>query len=101
MKQRRWTSTQANAEDAARQLANRRKTLMADYGKYRESTDFYRQHALPLAREQRRMAAMSYKAGSVGYLDFIQAVDDALSTEMSYVETLTKLLESKYNLIYY
>lgn len=92
---------QANAEDAARQLANRRKTLMADYGKYRESTDYYRQHALPLAREQRRMAAMSYKAGSVGYLDFIQAVDDALSTEMSYVETLTKLLESKYNLIYY
>lgn len=92
---------QANAEDAARQLANRRKTLMADYDKYRESTDYYRQHALPLAREQRRMAAMSYKAGSVGYLDFIQAVDDALSTEMSYVETLTKLLESKYNLIYY
>ena len=62
---------------------------------------YYQSHALPLAREQQRMAAVSYREGSIGYLDFIQSMNDALTTEMNYVDTYTRMLESKYNLIYY
>jgi cobalt-zinc-cadmium resistance protein CzcA len=71
------------------------------YDKYAQSVSYYQSHALPLAREQQRMALLSYKTGSIGYLDFIQAVNDALTTEKNYVEACTRLLESKYNLLYY
>ena len=47
------------------------------------------------------MAALSYREGSIGYLDFIQSMNDALATEMNFVDTYTRMLESKYNLIYY
>ena len=91
----------ADAEATTRNLANKKATLQAEYDKCRESVAYYQSHALPLAREQQRMAAVSYREGSIGYLDFIQSMNDALTTEMNYVDTYTRMLESKYNLIYY
>ena len=91
----------AEAEATTRNLANKKATLQAEYDKCRESVAYYQSHALPLAREQQRMAAVSYREGSIGYLDFIQSMNDALTTEMNYVDTYTRMLESKYNLIYY
>lgn len=93
--------SEADAEETRRQLGNRLATLRMTYDKYAQSVDYYRSHALPLAREQQRIASLSYRAGSIGYLDFIQAVNDALTTEMSYVEAYTRMLESKYQLLYY
>lgn len=92
---------QAENEDLERQHKARHLTLMADLNKYRQSIDYYIHTALPLAREQQRIALISYQARSIGYLEFIQATENALKTEMSYVETLTQLLKTKYNLIYY
>ena len=91
----------AETEATTRSLANKKATLQAEYDKCRESVAYYQSHALPLAREQQRMAAVSYREGSIGYLDFIQSMNDALTTEMNYVDTYTRMLESKYNLIYY
>lgn len=91
----------AEAEATTRNLANKKATLQAEYDKCRESVAYYQSHALPLAREQQRMAALSYREGSIGYLDFIQSMNDALATEMNFVDTYTRMLESKYNLIYY
>ena len=91
----------AEAEATTRNLANKKATLQAEYDKCQESVAYYQSHALPLAREQQRMAALSYREGSIGYLDFIQSMNDALTTEMNYVDTYTRMLESKYNLIYY
>ena len=47
------------------------------------------------------MAALSYRSGSIGYLDFIQTLTDAMTTRQGYVETLGRLLETKYQLLYY
>lgn len=91
----------AEADATRRSLANKKATLQAEYDKCWESVAYYQSHALPLAREQQRMAAVSYREGSIGYLDFIQSMNDALTTEMNYVDTYTRMLESKYNLIYY
>lgn len=91
----------ADAEEVSRQLASKRNSLRMEYDKYLQSVDYYHRDALPLAKEQKRIALLSYQAGSIGYLDFIQAVNGALTTEMNYVEAYTKLLEAKYNLIYY
>lgn len=91
----------ADVEATRRRLDSRQATLRAEYDKCRESTAYYRQHALPLARQQRGMASVSYREGSIGYLDFIQIANDALTTEMNYVETYTNLLETKYNLLFY
>lgn len=89
------------AEETIRQLNSKRSTQRIAYDKYAQSVKYYQSHALPLAREQQRMASLSYKMGNIGYLDFIQAVNDAITTEKNYVEAYTKLLESKYNLLYY
>ena len=91
----------ADAEEVNRQLGSKRSSLKMEYDKYLQSVDYYRRDALPLAKEQKRIAWLSYQEGSIGYLDFIQAVNGALTTEMNYVEAYTKLLEAKYNLIYY
>ena len=92
---------QAENEDLERQHSTKHILLLADLNKYRQSTDYYVRTALPLAREQQRVALVSYRARSIGYLDFIQAADQALKAEMGYVETLTQLLQTKYELMYY
>lgn len=92
---------QAENEDLERQHSTKHLMLLADIKKFRQSTDYYVQTALPLAQEQQRIALISYRARSIGYLDFIQATEQALRTEMGYVETLTQLLQTKYELMYY
>ncbi len=91
----------AENEDLERQHSVKHLTLLSDLNKYRQSVDYYIHTALPLAQEQQRIALISYRARSIGYLDFIQAAEGALKTEMSYVETLTQLLQTKYELMYY
>lgn len=92
---------QAENENLERQHRARHLKLLADLNKYRQSLDYYIHTALPLAKEQQRIALISYRARSIGYLDFIQAADNALKTEMSHVEALTQFLQTKYNLLYY
>lgn len=92
---------QAENEDLERQHSVKHLMLLADLNKFRQSTDYYIHTALPLAQEQQRIALISYRARSIGYLDFIQAAEGALKTEMSYVETLTQFLQTKYELMYY
>jgi cobalt-zinc-cadmium resistance protein CzcA len=84
-----------------RSLSTERQTLLAAYGKYSKSVAYYQQTALPLAREQRRTATLSYREGSIGYLDLIQALTDAMNTEQSYIDAFAKLLDTKYKLLYY
>lgn len=91
----------AENEATMRTLTSDRQTLKAEYEKYSHSVAYYRQTALPLAREQRRIAAVSYREGSIGYLDFIQALTDAMTTEQGYVDALAKQLDTKYKLLYY
>lgn len=91
----------AENEAVLRTLTTERQKLTALYAKYKQSTDYYEQTALPLARQQQRMAALSYRSGSIGYLDFIQTLTDAMTTRQGYVETLGRLLETKYQLLYY
>jgi cobalt-zinc-cadmium resistance protein CzcA len=84
-----------------RTIGTQRRTLDSEYAKWRSTVDYYRTSALPLAKEQRRIALLSYKEGATGYLDFIQAVKTAMDTELSYVDAYEKLLESKFNIEYY
>lgn len=94
-------SARAAAEATLRSLSGRHATLLAQYDKYLRSTEYYRSTALPLSREQQRMAAESYREGSIGYLDFIQIMNDALDTEKNYIDTYTRLLGTQYELLYY
>ena len=91
----------AENEATMRSLSTERQTLLAAYGKYSKSVAYYQQTALPLAREQRRTATLSYREGSIGYLDLIQALTDAMNTEQSYIDAFAKLLDTKYKLLYY
>ena len=84
-----------------RTLDTQQRTLNSEYAKWRNTVDYYRTSALPLAKEQRRSAMLSYREGAIGYLDFIQAVKTAMDTELNYIDAYAKLLESKFNIEYY
>lgn len=84
-----------------RTLETQQRTLDSEYAKWRNTVDYYRTSALPLAKEQRRSAMLSYREGAIGYLDFIQAVKTAMDTELDYIDAYAKLLESKFNIEYY
>lgn len=91
----------AELQAEQRTLDAERRIMDSEYAKWRTTVDYYRASALPLAKEQRRSALLSYREGAIGYLDFIQAVATAMQTELSYVEAYAKLLETKFNLEYY
>ena len=91
----------ADLQTEQRTLSSGLRSLESDYAKWRSTVDYYRKSALPLAAEQRRTALLSYQEGATGYLDFIQAAQSAMDTELSYIDAYAKLLESKFNTEYY
>lgn len=91
----------ADLQTEQRTLTSGLRSLESDYAKWRSTVDYYRKSALPLAAEQRRTALLSYQEGATGYLDFIQAAQSAMDTELSYIGAYAKLLESKFNTEYY
>ena len=49
----------------------------------RETYRYYSEEALPQAEEQRRLSALEYSSGNIGYVDYIQNINVVLETEMA------------------
>ena len=77
-----------NAQYYARSLANSYKSLIEEYQKYSKSVDFYEQQALPEANLIIDQATRSYRAGAMDYLDFILALNRAITIKENYLEAL-------------
>lgn len=78
---------------AYKELKNRTKTQ-------REVLEYYKTQALPLSTEQIEAARLGYKLGSLDYIQFIQNVESAISTQQEYLVNLMEYHEIKEQLEY-
>jgi cobalt-zinc-cadmium resistance protein CzcA len=58
-----------------------------------EVLGYYRDEALPLAEEQMQAANISYRLGSIDYVQFIQNMETALKTQQDYLQREAEYLE--------
>ncbi|WP_209403679.1 CusA/CzcA family heavy metal efflux RND transporter [Pseudozobellia sp. WGM2] len=90
-----------NAEFAKRQLQSEYRQSIQAYQKWEASWQFYKNKALPLAKEQREGALLAYREGAVDYAAFTQIIRDAIQTEMDALDSLDNYLKSVFELQYF
>ncbi|RTE54112.1 CusA/CzcA family heavy metal efflux RND transporter [Arenibacter aquaticus] len=72
-----------------------------DFIKWQNSWDYYKNKALPLAKEQRRGTILAFKEGAIDYVAFLQNIRDVIRIEISAWEAFNSYLDSRNQLEYY
>ncbi len=67
---------------------------MQQYRKYQQSLDYYEKTALPTAQLMLDHARKAYRAGEIGYLEYTQNLNRALSIRLQYLNTLHQYNQS-------
>ena len=83
------------------QLNAEYQSMREEYLKWRNSWIYYRDQALPLAREQRQGSITAYREGAIDYVSFLQNIRDAIRIEVDAWNALGNYLDSRYELEYY
>ncbi len=76
-------------------------SVREQYLKWLDSWAYYRDHALPLAREQRIAALTAYGKGQIDYTGFLQNVRFAMRMESEAWMVLNSYLKSRFRLEYF
>nr|MCH9661136.1 efflux RND transporter permease subunit [Bacteroidota bacterium] len=71
------------------------------YFKWLNSWQYYRDKALPMARDQQAGAIFAYKEGAIEYVTFLQNMRDAIRIEVDSWNAFGKYLSSRYQLEYF
>ncbi len=77
------------------------KSLINKYNVQLKAIGFYREKALPLAKEQMEAAQLGYHVENIDYLQFIQNLESAVQTQKDYFNVLQTWFEIKCQLEYY
>ena len=77
------------------------KNMREDYIKWRNSWNYYRDEALPLAQEQQEGSVLAFKEGAIDYITFLQNIRDAIRIEVNAWSAFNDYLDSRYQLEYY
>lgn len=72
-----------------------------EFFKWLNSWNYYRDEALPLAREQRQGAITAYNEGAINYVAFLQNIRDAVQIEVDSWNAFGSYLDSRFQLEYY
>lgn len=83
------------------EVQTEQQSLLQEYKKWLASWQFYENEALPLAREQRQGAVISYREGAIDYTSFILNLKEAVQIEIDAQQTLDQYLSTKFRLEYY
>lgn len=90
-----------NFAEAKLKINAKYQQLQQNYLKWLESWQFYRQEALPLAKEQRKGALFAFKEGDIDYTTFLQNIRDAIEIQSNSWDALKNYLKSKYELEFF
>lgn len=90
-----------NLRQAELELNNEYQSVKEQYLKWYHSWTYYRDEALPLAKEQRAGAVIAYREGAINYITFLQNIRDAIRIEVNAWKALGQYLDSRYTLEYY
>lgn len=74
---------------------------LENYFKWKESWEYYRDEALPLADEQLRGATLAYREGAINYISFLQNAKDAVRLEMDAWNAYGNYADALFQLEYY
>ncbi len=79
---------QHQADDYKAGLVARYKQLQLDLEKYNEALNFYETSGRELASETKITARKSFFGGEINFLQYVQAIDQAVSIEINYLMSL-------------
>lgn len=79
------------AGEVESQLKTDAAKLRANYDRYRQQLAYYRQTGLPLAEQMNRQAMLAFKEGEIGYLEWIQLMNQAVSIRLQYIDALAAI----------
>jgi cobalt-zinc-cadmium resistance protein CzcA len=77
------------------------RSLFEEYQKWQSTTDYYRNVALPVAKEQKQGAITSYQEGAIDYVTFLQNMKDAMQIEFDYLDANASYLDSRFKIEYF
>ncbi len=75
--------------------------IREQYVKWLNSWQYYRDTALPMAREQQTGAVFAYKEGAIDYVTFLQNMREAIRIEVDSWNAFGNYLGSRYQLEYF
>ncbi|WP_405198906.1 CusA/CzcA family heavy metal efflux RND transporter [Christiangramia sp. LLG6405-1] len=77
------------------------KNMREEFIKWRNSWNYYKDEALPLAKEQQEGTVLAFKEGAIDYVTFLQNIRDAIRIEVNAWSAFDNYLDSRYQLEYY
>ena len=77
-----------NAENYSKSLTGNYRSLLSEYMKFGKSLEYYEKQAIPEADLIIDQATLSYRAGAMDYLDYIQNLSRALTIKQNHLEVL-------------
>jgi cobalt-zinc-cadmium resistance protein CzcA len=87
-----------DAEQVAKALESNYQSLLDQYQKYLKSIAYYEKQAIPEANLIISQATQSYKAGALGYLDYVLSLGRALTIRQNYLDELNNCNQTVINL---
>ncbi|MDO6430376.1 CusA/CzcA family heavy metal efflux RND transporter [Flavitalea sp. BT771] len=92
---------------AAAQLATARQQLntawnkaFQEYGKFRQTVEYYRSSGLALGEEQMRVAQFAFSKGEIGYIEYVQNITMAVDGKLNYLAAVNEYNTAVINLEY-
>ena len=89
-----------DAEQYSKALESNYQSLIDQYQKYLKSIAYYEKQAIPEANLIISQATQSYKAGALGYLDYVLSLGRALTIRQNYLDELNNCNQTVINLEY-
>jgi cobalt-zinc-cadmium resistance protein CzcA len=80
--------SQTTAEYYSKTLLGTYHSLLGEFDKYNSSVEYYEKQAIPEANLIIDQSTLSYKAGAMDYLDYIQNLSHACGIKQSYLDAL-------------
>ena len=77
------------------------RSLFEEYQKWLSTTEYYRNVALPVAKEQKQGAIIAYREGAIDYVTFLQNMKDAMQIEFDYLDANASYLDSRFKIEYF
>ena len=90
----------AQLATARQQLNTAWNNAYQEYGKFRQTVEYYRTSGLALGEEQMRVAQFAFSKGEIGYIEYIQNITMATDTKLNYLAAVKEYNTAVINLEY-
>ena len=85
---------QANAEYVQTQLKNQYLQELQELLTLQSAVEFYETSVLPSAKNISKNASIAYEQGDISYVEYLQGIQTALESQISYVSVLNQYNQS-------